>query len=93
MDTITTLVEVTWSFFAVFLYCEFGRMVTSRFDKFHDKLQQCNWYSFSTEMQRLYLMFMMNAQQPVMIKGYANILCTRDTYKKVIFFFELIMLK
>ena len=88
MDTINSIIEMIWSFFAIFIFCECGNMVTNRFDKFHGELWQCDWYLFEIELQQIYLMFMTNAQQSAMIKGHANILCTRETFKKVILFFK-----
>lgn len=83
MDTINCMFELVWSFVAIFLICEFGGMVTDRFEKFYDDLCQCNWYLYPMEIQRIYLIFMVNAQQPTMIQGFANIVCTREYYKKV----------
>lgn len=37
-------------------------------------------------MQRLYLIFILNSQQPTHIRGYGGILCTRDNFKMVICF-------
>lgn len=85
MNTIAAILELFWSLFAMFMFCEFGGMVTDRFDKFHNELwQSVEWHMYPAEVQRLYLMFMGNAQQIAFIKGYANIECTRDTFKRVI---------
>lgn len=77
------MADVVWSFVAIFIFCQFGEMVIDRFEKFHSELWQCDWYACPGEIQRMYLMFMVNAQQPAVIKGYANILCTREMFKKV----------
>lgn len=72
-----------WSFGFILFYCEFGEMVTNRFDYFHSELCQCDWYLLSIEMQQLYLMFITNTQQSVNIRGFGHLLCTRDLFKKV----------
>lgn len=86
MAIIDTFLELVWSFLAIFLFCEFGGMVTNRFDEFHDELWQFNWYSFPIEMQKAFLIFMVNVHKPATIEGYANILCTRELFKQVIDF-------
>lgn len=66
---------------------EFGELVTNRFHQFDEKLCQCDWYLFSLEMKQLYLIFMQNTQQPTLMCGFGNIVCTRDVFKKVNQFF------
>lgn len=83
LDTIAAILEMIWSFAAIFLFCEFGEKVTERFEKFHDELWQCDWYLCSAEIQRIYLLFMVDVQQLALFKGYANIRCTREMFKKV----------
>lgn len=67
----------------VFIICEFGGMMTDRFEAFNHNLCQCKWYLYTAELQRLYLLFVVNTQHPVIIRGYGNIICTRETFKKV----------
>lgn len=78
--TVQTVVFV----FAWFLaYCEFGERITDELDEFRRKLSQCRWYSFSIEMQRSYLITLSCTHQSVVIQGFANTACTRDTFKAV----------
>lgn len=58
-------------------------MVITQFNRFYDELCQCDWYLYSMEMQKMYSIFLKNSQQPAIICGYANILCTREVFKKV----------
>lgn len=67
----------------IFTYCELGQMVNNQFEMFSDELDQCNWYTFALKMQQMLIIFTANAQQPTMIRGYGNVLCTRETLKKV----------
>lgn len=69
----------------IFFYCEFGAMVTNQFKIFNERLCQCNWYFFPIDVQRIFLIYMLDAQDPIFISGYGNILCTRDSFKNVIF--------
>lgn len=84
LEIVTAFTEMFWAFAFLFLLCEFGEMVTKRFDEFNEQLFQCNWYSFPIEVQILYLKFSLYPQKPTYIRGYGGILCTRDNFKKVI---------
>lgn len=67
----------------VLLLCELGEMVSNAYEKVDQQLFNCNWYQFPTEMQRMLVTAIANIQQPVTIRGYGNIICNRDTLKKV----------
>ena len=60
-------------------------MVTTEFEDFNDELDECDWYTFPIEFQRMYILVIQNAQKPVTIQGFGNIFCTRDAMKKVNF--------
>ena len=81
---------IFWAFTLIFFYCELGKMVTNEFNLFNEELCQCKWYLFSLDMQRMMLIFMSDAQQPMLLRGYGNIECTRDSFKNVIFFVEIL---
>lgn len=68
------------SFFQV---CELGERTTAGFDSFNDTFFQCEWYLFPIELQQMLLIMIANAQQPVIIKGFANTLCARESFAKV----------
>lgn len=87
MEVIFPFVMVNWSFLATFFLCECGERVMNQFDEFHDEIYQCNWYSFPIEIQKMLVIAMSISQQPAIIQGFGNLLCTRDTFKRVIFFF------
>lgn len=78
-----TILLMAWSFVIIYFYCEWGEMVTHQFNVFHEVLNQCNWYSFPLDLQRMLVTFMSGTQQPALIRGYANIECTRDAFKNV----------
>lgn len=62
-----------------------GQMVTSQFDAFDEELGQCNWDLFPMKLQRIHLVVMVNAQQPTTVNGFGNLICTRESMKRVIF--------
>lgn len=83
-EMIVPLIQLFWSFALILFFCEFGAMVTGEFVAFNERLHQCNWYFFPIEVQRIFLIFMLDAQEPMLICGYGNITCTRDSFKNVI---------
>lgn len=77
---------ISWIVTFDFVVCELGQWVTGRFETLSLELSLCNWYAFPIEMQRVYLNFLLDSQQPVEIQSYPGIVCSRDTFKKVVFF-------
>lgn len=67
----------------IFIICEINQRVTDKFEEFNDDLCERHWYLYPIELQRIYAMFGVDTQQPVNIRGYGNIVCTRDTLKCV----------
>lgn len=65
------------------LLCEPGSKMTKQFDIFGDKLAQCNWYAVPAKLQRMYLIFFSDTQNPIKISSYGNIVCERETSKTV----------
>lgn len=75
-----------WSFATVFYFSEFGEMVAHKFQIFHDHSIRCKWYLFPLEMQRSFVIFLLDVQQSINIRGYGNIVCTRGTFKEALNF-------
>lgn len=68
----------------IFLLTEPGLLMTYHFDLFGIELNQCDWYSLPIKLQRMYLQFSTDTQNPIKISGYADISCERDTAKLVV---------
>lgn len=83
-EVITSLLVLFWGLFAVFFFCECGKIVSTQFTMFDHDLWQCNWYLFPIEMRRLLALVMSNTQNPATLFSYGNFECTRDTFKRVI---------
>lgn len=84
MELITPLTEMVWSFALIAFYCEFSQMMCQKFSWFSEEVHHCDWYLFPIELKRLYLIFLLDVQQLSIVRGYGNILCTRDTFKTVL---------
>lgn len=73
-----------WSFVMIFAFCEMGELVSNQFNEFEMTLGQCKWYLFSLNLQRMCIIVLANAGQPTTVHGFGNIVCTRESMKKVI---------
>lgn len=72
-----------WVFGLLLFVCELGERVSLHFDMFAEELEQCNWCELPIKMQRMYLIFLADTQQPVQIECYANVILTRQTFQAV----------
>lgn len=81
MFVLSNLVLTIWGI--LFLLCECGERVTIEFDKYDNGLQRCDWPKFPIRMQRMYVIFVSDAQKPKNITTYANLLLMRETFEKV----------
>ena len=90
MDLCRTLFLTFWSVAFIFFFCEFGERVTYQFEMFNHELDLCNWYLYPIEMQRMLIIVVANAQQSMFVRGYGNLACVRDAFKRVniLFFIE-----
>lgn len=60
-----------------------GEMVCHQFNAFNEQLCQTDWYAFPIEVQRMLVIFMLDTEQPALIRGFGNIKCTREAFKNV----------
>lgn len=72
-----------WSFILIAAICECGERVTEQFNEFNDRANQCKWYDFPLDLQRMLLTFICDVQQPVQQRGFGSIVCSRDALKAV----------
>lgn len=75
--------QMCWSLDLVFIICEFGERACNGFDKLYDETCQLDWYSFPIEVQGMLPIVMIATQQPVVIRGFGNIQCTRNVFNRV----------
>lgn len=76
--------EIFWSIAIVFFFCEFGERVSNGFEESSYMLKQLDWYSYPYEMQRLLPTVMIIGNEPVSVRVFGNISCTRGTFREVI---------
>lgn len=63
------------SFGLVFVNCELGEQLKSRFD----------WNTFPLHIQRMIPMILLSVQNPVVLKAYGGVPCSRLTFKTASF--------
>lgn len=83
IDWIYPIQQTFWSFALIWSFCEIGERVSHQFNAFDAELCQCKWYLYPVDVQQMLLIFMGNAQQPILIRSYGGIACTRDSFEKV----------
>lgn len=74
----------TWTFLFVFAICEPGECVTKEFDGFCRELERYDWYLLPIDLRRSYWIFLLNAHESINIQCYGRVMCTRETFKKVL---------
>lgn len=71
------------AFALIFLLCELGQQIIDRSDETYDELLRCNWYTFPLTIQKILPLIMIGAQQSMTMKGFGNIIFTRETLTDV----------
>lgn len=80
---IKPLILCFWSFVQVYMFCDFGENVTNGFASLNETIFACNWYTSSTEIQKMVIVIMISMQKTMIIRGFGNIPSTREAFKKV----------
>lgn len=63
--------------------CEPGEMVINAFEGISDEVIQCDWYALSPKLQRMYVIFLSDTQNPKKLLSYGGLACERATLKRV----------
>lgn len=71
------------------LSSELGGRVTTQFNVFDEQLCQSRWYLYPIKLQRIVLIFTLDAQQSVPIRGYGTIVCSREFFQSASLYFWL----
>lgn len=79
---------IFWAFVMLSIFCENGERVTNQFQVFNVELRQFNWYILPINVQKMFVIMVANAQQPSFIRGFANALCLRESFKVVKYYID-----
>lgn len=72
-----------YSFAGSFVYCEISECMSSTFDGLYDEFKQFEFYLLPADLQRSMVIIINTMQQPIIIHGFGNVPCSRETFKKV----------
>lgn len=86
-EIVALFITLFWAFICICLLCELGARMTNRFEAYNDELNRCNWFCLTIKMQRIYMIFSVDTQNPAKMLSYADITCERKTTKKVTHYF------
>lgn len=57
--------------------------MTTKFELVEKEIGEFDWQLLSIEMRRMYMVFLSDTQHPRQLTSYGNIICDRETPKKV----------
>lgn len=77
------ITDLSWSFGAVFVSCELCQRADDAHDKIADDFGNLNWYLFPFKTWKCLPIIICNVQQPIMIRCFGSISCTRESFKMV----------
>lgn len=83
MELTIVLSLVLGSFGSIFATCELGEWITGRSLTIYDVLCQCDWYLLPVELRRKLVVIVLSSQESIIVHGYGNVPCSRETFKKV----------
>lgn len=83
LELLITALQVIYAFGVLFVSCELGQRITVAFDECSVMIDQFDWYLFPVEIQRMLLIVINFAQQPIVIKCFGSAACDRETFKYV----------
>lgn len=88
MPLLLLIVSGTFATVLVFLVCEIGQKIGEAFDKIDFTLNKIDYYLLPIEIKRMLPIIIAIAQQPVELECFGSIICTRDVFKNVSFFYK-----
>lgn len=67
-----------------FFLCNFGEQVASHYFDLSDAIYNIPWRLCQLETKKLLIPMIIISRKPVYLEGFAQLQCSRETYKKVI---------
>lgn len=83
IEVVRISVLLSWSLIMLFILCEFGELMAQRFERFDETIEQCDWYLYPHDIQRLFVIVLSNTQRSTYLRGFGNVPCARDSFKRV----------
>lgn len=67
----------------LFLCCFLGRLATESYEKMSDCLYECKWYDHPVELQKNFILMILNAREPIYYSGFGIADLNLETFRKV----------
>lgn len=83
LETMILALIVLWIFGFNWAMCGTGERVANQFEQFGVEFNRCEWNKLPIKMQRMYLIFLLEIQQPKILRSFGGIKCTSETFKQV----------
>lgn len=80
-----TILSVVYAFMVFFISCELGQRLNVAFDECSELVDQFAWYRFPKEVKRLLPLTLNFTQQPIELKCFGSVACSRETFETVSF--------
>lgn len=80
---IVTIVFNIYSFGLILMGCEVCERTSQTLEECSDMVEQFDWYSFPTDVQRMFPMILAFMQEPIEAKCFGTIACDRAMFKYV----------
>lgn len=83
MERMNRFIELFFSLFGLFGFCEFGERLKVAFDEINIEIDQIKWYLLPCRTQQMISIMLIFIQKPVEIGIFGSVSCNRITFKKV----------
>lgn len=83
LEISSSLCVLLWMTMFILSLCEPGARMINALQMFSEELCRCDWFLLPVQMQRMYMVFLLDTQHPIKIKSYGNLTCERETSKQV----------
>lgn len=70
----------------IYLFCYFGNSLSNSQEDIADYFHELNWHELPVQMQKLFLLPIMAAQNPIHMYAFGSIECTSETFTKVLIY-------
>lgn len=83
VDLCFTLITIGTNLANLLLYCYYGKQTTDYYGAFGDCLFESKWYNLPVDLQKVVLMVIGNAQQPLFYHGFRVARINLETFTSV----------
>lgn len=77
------MTQVSYAFGIVFIACEIGQRINIAFDECSEMITQFNWYRCPVKIQRMLLVIIPFAEEPIDVDCFGSTTCNRGTFQFV----------